>query len=516
MKRYLLLGLIFIFSITFSFSQRFQIDSTFGINGRAYSITPPNGLPISSKISLDKILVNISYQSATTFRGKFCYSIFDAQGKLFNDLGQDGVVLDSLTLDHVGFDGVMTKGGEVLQVGGIEFENSGAALVGKFNSAGIIDRSFGDNGFFLKKLDFISQAITIIMDEMESIYVGALSATNVSETSFIMKLTPSGAPDTSFNSSGYFVCNFNGEPKIRKIIFQEDGKLLAFCEQSFINATHILIFRLLTNGTLDTSFGDNGSISIPLRDIDTYAGDFVRLSNRRYAFNSIRNVFEPGETPLSDVYVIKENGELDTTFCTDCPQPGVSPIEGNLIESILPYRDKILLGGWIPDGDGNFSRIRIDRLSDDKLDVNFRAVNANFFESMKDSFYLTSYVLQDTSRVICLGLDRTVSKSYNATLLALKLDNSISNKKLETTTDDILLYPNPVDDILHLVLSNPEKSNPSIIVKVYTVEGKLIKTQACSVEDGELKVPIKLLPPGNYVGTINNGIAIQTFKFSKI
>jgi len=109
---------------------------------------------------------------------------------------------------------------------------------------------------------------------------GRLNITN--DGSAIVRYNTNGSIDTSFAQNGIFTpeADFNVGNSIG---LQSNGKLVAF---GYAYITGFAIARLNPNGTPDTSFGTNGRVITPINSSSGAAGGAVQSDGKILAFGS--------------------------------------------------------------------------------------------------------------------------------------------------------------------------------------------------------------------------------------
>ena len=170
--------------------------------------------------------------------------------------------------------------------------------------------------------------------------------------SFLVRHNADGTVDNSFGTNGSVVVTSNSSETI-EIIFTDfvilpDGKLLVIASKSIdcynTSSTDLLIYRYTANGTLDAAFGTNGVITT------TVGGN---LSNQRIVLQPDGKFVVASYAGSSEVAVVRynPNGTLDTTFGTS----GITRTSvGN---SSFPYVGEILVqtdGKLLVAGDARF------------------------------------------------------------------------------------------------------------------------------------------------------------------
>jgi uncharacterized delta-60 repeat protein len=136
--------------------------------------------------------------------------------------------------------------GKIVVCGGIP-GSSGFPIpaVARYHSNGSLDKSFGTSGIVsapsLEDVPFT--AIALQPD-------GKIIATAGGFTAFVVRYTADGVGDSTFGTAGIVTLSFINGPSASGVLVQPDGKILV--------ADHYL-FRFLSDGQLDTSFGNAGT-----------------------------------------------------------------------------------------------------------------------------------------------------------------------------------------------------------------------------------------------------------------
>jgi len=148
---------------------------------------------------------------------------------------------------------------------GSNFSSRDFGLIG-IRADGEPDPDFGDNG--IARLDFDNDEDTVeavaIQPDERIIAVGAVKPSGSTQgTDFgIARFMPDGSVDSSFGNNGKVMLDLNGSTDTaRAIHLLADGRILVAGEGQFFNSGgdgDLVVIRLLADGTLDTSFGAAG------------------------------------------------------------------------------------------------------------------------------------------------------------------------------------------------------------------------------------------------------------------
>jgi len=133
-------------------------------------------------------------------------------------------------------------------------------LVSAWTSDGQPDLSFGDSGKLLLPILLAGRAHTLICQPDNSLLLTAIAGTGVAKPSaeVIIKLTENGKLDSAFGNGKGYVFNETLAPAQWPIARLDDGKIVIAMVENFKPA----IRRYLANGSIDSSFGQNGTLNI--------------------------------------------------------------------------------------------------------------------------------------------------------------------------------------------------------------------------------------------------------------
>lgn len=246
-----------------------DLDSTYGTSGRVVIDYGSNTQDSAhdSKLQPDGKLVITGRTGANiaTLR-------LNTNGTI--DLGFDSLGLSALLVpilsSAVGYSVGIQSNGKVVAVG--SGSNGGPANTSfalRLTSGGLIDLlAFGLTGIRTYELSTSYEAFhSVDFDSSSRIIVGGQSYVGSVPRATITRLNTSGAIDDDYGSDGSFVHDFstmNAASEVMKVLVQSDNKTLAVGYVSNGSNDDMLVFRMNPNSSLDTSFGNNGSVKIDI------------------------------------------------------------------------------------------------------------------------------------------------------------------------------------------------------------------------------------------------------------
>jgi uncharacterized delta-60 repeat protein len=176
--------------------------------------------------------------------------------------------------------------------------SQGIALV-RYNSDGSPDHGFGSNGIVTEFLPSVSGLVVDgVVDASGNIVV--LSSANSGGSFVVARFLPSGALDTSFNSKGYSSII---SVKPESLALDTNGNILIGGIYYPGKNVYGAVVRLTPGGTLDSSFGAAGQVTI------TALGDVSGLTTE--GVNSANYILAGGG---NQVLRLSANGAIDHTF----------------------------------------------------------------------------------------------------------------------------------------------------------------------------------------------------------
>jgi uncharacterized delta-60 repeat protein len=192
---------------------------------------------------------------------------FNSDGSLDNQFDGDGKVITTIgSSNDVGVGVALLPDGKIV-VGGHYFNGSNYDFaVVKYNSDGSLDSSFNGNGKALASFgtaDDIGYAVAIQPDG--KIVLGGRTATGGNDDFAALRFNSNGTLDTSFSDDGKVSIPFGSGTDIAySVQLQSDGKVVLSGSTDTSGNLDFAAVRLSSIGTLDTSFDNDGKFVIPV------------------------------------------------------------------------------------------------------------------------------------------------------------------------------------------------------------------------------------------------------------
>jgi uncharacterized delta-60 repeat protein len=339
-----------------------SLDNTFGSGGivlttlaKFSSSSAPAGWGPVAIQSDGKIVVAGSQLIAinnqnfpNTFDFEWVLARFNANGTLDTTFGggrhPSGIAQYNLGIgaDHANGLQIQPWDGKIVVVGNTTSSSTGDDVaVGRFNTDGTPDRTFGSAGFAYYAVGgSVDSASGVALQSDHKIVVAGVS----NNLDLVLRYNPDGTLDTSFNGTG--IVNTGPLTGASGVALQSDGSIVVSGSEGGGASQQAALARFTSTGTVDTTFGSNGSAVI---NGLTGANDLLVDPNTAGEFD-VSGFLKSGtgsSTTYGDAIArVQANGSLDTGFGANA---GVS-------DYLAPYGNNNMsvgFGGLALQSDGN-------------------------------------------------------------------------------------------------------------------------------------------------------------------
>jgi uncharacterized delta-60 repeat protein len=401
--------------------QKGIITTSVGLRDRGNSVTvQANG----------KILVAGSSLDANGI-GNTALVRYNSNGSLDTSFGREGIV----TTAGVGGGGnsvTLQANGKILVT--CVTNEKGFSLV-RYNPNGSLDTTFDSDGKVTTDFGYGSNATSVTLQADSKILVAG-SSSNGSNTDFaLVRYNPNGSLDTTFKGYGIVTTAIGFDDGGNSVTLQTDGKILVAGQSDNIvdyQKYDFALVRYNTNGSLDTSFSDDGKLTTDISSSSDYAQSVLVQTDGKilvagYSFY--------GSNVKFALVRYNTNGSLDTTFDSDGKVTTDFSPSSDHAQSVLVQTDgKILVAGTSDSYNGrDFALVRYN--PNGSLDTTFSndgKVTTNFDFSADGN----SVTLQADGKILVAGISYTAADLSSSDFAIVRYN---SNGSLDTTFDGIQL-----------------------------------------------------------------------------
>jgi len=186
-------------------------------------------------------------------------------------------------------------------------------LLMKLTETGIQDLDFGSSGVTTLPIAGIKgEAFDITIDTSNRIVVGGTLESDTDSWAFSARFSANGVIDDTFGTNGYVQLEDDDKTSATSISLQSDGKiLLAGMKEGSSSLKKATIFRLNQDGTADESFADNGQAALTNLSADSRFYSATALSDD--AIVAVGYTTANGRRSMTTAK-FKSTGPSDTSF----------------------------------------------------------------------------------------------------------------------------------------------------------------------------------------------------------
>lgn len=437
------------------------IERSFGGNGIIYiDYQPGNNRLVSIKKQSTGKIVAIGYHNANNISTYLLFR-FNTDGSLDKGFGDSGWIVLPISPQAI----AIQNNDDIIISSENQSYRGDTVVLYKYLKNGRRDTSFGKNGFAMA----IAQANnvhpvygTIAIDKLSRIVVGFTAVVNKqsSDAFVIARFNADGSLDSSFNGTGMAIIDKPGSDYLYAIAIQSNNKIVA--GGSTYDASDFLVARLNESGTIDSSFGSNGMVTIDFStDQNWGTTDYVKSiviqkDNKIIAAGTSYSVTTANMFALTR---LKPNGSLDNSFGFNGRTKTKFKGQDNRLNATVMQPDgKLVCGG---------------------------------------------YTAKTASDVSDFAIARYLSEKES-------VDGVLDQEKNETNTLSLSVYPNPADDVIYI--KGVKAKTVQVILKDQF--GNFIKECLLS-SSNNYRLAVSLLYPGIYFLQVNNAGQLFFLKFLK-
>lgn len=499
MKTTLTLLSILFLGLSNATGQDGTLDSTFAENGiLAIDFSKKTDTGHGLAIQPDgKILVSMSGNLTGTFDIVVVRLLEDGSfDTTFADKGIYAYGAPNFTDLNYGI--TLAEDGSIFAFGGygVSAPNTDLVII-KLDPYGVPDPTFGTDGVFLYPYgegEEYVHAVTIAPDG-KILYAGNTSVPGFSLSSHLVgRLHPDGTIDTSFGDQGFYQWNDVGTTnETWDIELLADGSMLTCGKNVPAGKNRPCLYKLLPDATgIDSTFGINGFIEAP------YEG-----SANQMAIHPNGRILLAASDLTSQGYNIvvlayDQDGVEDLTFGTD----GVVQVDNDITDyaSFIVVQDdgKIIVGGesggtlFMGNKRGYFT-VRMNE--DGIIDPSWGGTGMVTTQTSDFFAFANDCAIQPDGRVLVTGASATNSGND---CVVVRYNNGEISSTSDPASIALQLSPNPATD--ELLIDVP--AGPARTYTLWHINGQLMTSGTLAPNQVRYRIPVSFLPAGTYIVTV--------------
>ncbi|MDZ8080062.1 MAG: DUF4347 domain-containing protein [Nostoc sp. DcaGUA01] len=424
-----------------------NLDTTFGAGGQVNTLFGYGGSAYSVAIQSDgKILaVGYSYMIHDGLNAPdFALIRYNPDGSLDNSFGNGGIVTTHVgSASDAGYSVTLQSDGKIV-VAGYTWDNSQSNqpdfALARYNTNGSLDTSFGNGGKVITNLGQDLGYKVLVQPDGKTILVGSIG----NGDRVLVRYNTDGSIDTSFGNSG----KVNGTNGNTAVILS-DGKIIvagaAISDPNSYSASGPLIdfalARYHSNGSLDTSFGNNGRVLTPIgTSLDTANSIAIQADGKIVVAGYAWSVWNGSNQEDFAIARYNSDGSLDTSFGNGGKIIAPLSISNNDRATSLTIQSngKIVVAGYIQNGN-NRDTVLLAYNPDGTLDSSF-GTGGQVITPIKSNYEGSNVVAtQSDGNIVVVGNDN----GYFAVARYLGVSNETPTTPSNTAPTVTLPSTNP-------------------------------------------------------------------------
>lgn len=276
----------------------------------------------------------------------------------------------------------------------------------------------------------------------------------------VLRLNENGSIDTTFGNNGLVL----QEANLGRLVLQNDSKLLLIGQKTdgqFIKS------RYSADGILDTTYNNNSISYTPIQNYSTYFCTATGKDNNTYIYG----VSSSAASPVSLITLMKlnQNGDLDNSFGTN----GI--VNESYYNSNNYYVDNnILYPTLLLDNSNHLFLVCMASPTGNAADLNQFIKKFNTDGSVDSGFgnngivdvdlnykeFMRSAIMTADQKILIFGNHQTPNKGIITKVL--NNGNILTAKEERIKDESVSIYPNPVKNILNINSRKMKDNNVEI------------------------------------------------------
>lgn len=246
------------------------LDSGFGTAGKAYvDFLGGHDDATAAIVQPDGGILVIGYAATDVGGSEFDFAVarLTAAGVLDTSFDSDGRATADVAgeLDQA-YAAALQSDGAIVLAGEVRADRSDPDDVGlaRFTANGALDTTFGSGGtVHISYADDSDQADDVALQADGKIVIAGSALVGSTADFLIARLNADGSRDDSFGAEGLVTTPFGTlQDFARALLVQPDGAIVAAGQASASTGADFGLVRLLSDGTLDSSFGGGGGLIV--------------------------------------------------------------------------------------------------------------------------------------------------------------------------------------------------------------------------------------------------------------
>lgn len=272
------------------------------------------------------------------------------------------------------------------------------SVMGSHAQSGELDSSFGDNGIVLTQVSPVYNfGMATKVQPDGKIIVAGYSGTPATYQATVLRYDTDGTLDDTFGNEGSLVIPIGpAKSYITDIALQDDNKIVLGARTYDNVSGNFALIRLNADGSLDNSFGTDGIVIASSGGNDISSSVLIAEDGK---------ILLAGDSDQNfSVAKFNSDGSLDTSFGTNGWAITIFDESTSIIEQIALQNDgKIVLGGFAINSVGRYRMAAARINADGSLDTSFGTGGKVSFNVGVDQDFVTAIAIQSDDKILLGG-----------------------------------------------------------------------------------------------------------------
>lgn len=266
-------------------------------------------------------------------------------GSLDTSFGTTGITHTTIGDGCTGAACLIQSDSKILVTGTASISGQSYLFIARYTSSGVLDSTFGTSGVTTSLIGTSTSGSAIGLQTSNSIIVvGSAILSGVSKI-IVTRFTSSGSVDTSFGSSGVTMIDI-AQSRGNGVAIQSNDTIIVGGTAFGLSNPQATVTKLLVDGTIDTTFGTNGTTQI--LSPNSVSDSLISLGIQPQSGNILATcaaLIGTNQIPASSTCRLTTSGTIDTTFGSNGFV--TAPIGGNTYPSglLIAANDYYLISG---------------------------------------------------------------------------------------------------------------------------------------------------------------------------
>ena len=296
-------------SVLIRYNNDGSIDTDFGVNGivsRDLFSAKAMARQADGKI----LIAGTVYENGLNY---FCLIRYHADGTSDTSFGNNGIVTTTMTELGTAIEMKIQADAKIVVVSDYYHTSHSDFVVMRFNNDGSADTNFGQMGMVSMGEAYDDWGATFFIQNDAKIVIAGVSSSppDFNQSYLVYRILPNGDFDSNFDNDGKMMYHLAPGIGPNRIVQLSDGKLIILGYiLNVMSYRDVILTRVLSNGTLDNTFGNNGSLVV-INETSSGVGSVRQLPDSKIVLGGTAGTLSDGSVTIPYKFMLLKF-ELDS------------------------------------------------------------------------------------------------------------------------------------------------------------------------------------------------------------